>query len=98
MKPECKAFPVEHFQGDALRIDSRKISWNEQAVSYNPDAALALDDVIEQLGDKYGYVFVIDHGTRQLFPGEVVADGYRHGARPETFLTNKARRQTNDYR
>ena len=73
MKPECMAFPVEHFQSDAQEIDWDSISWNEKAVSYNPDAALALDDVIEQLGDKYGYVFVIDPGTRQLFPGEMVA-------------------------
>lgn len=74
MKPECMAFPVEHFQGDAQEIDWDSISWNKKAVSYNSDAALALDDVIEQLGDEYGYVFVIDRDTRQLFPGEVVAD------------------------
>lgn len=77
MKPECLAFPAEHIQSDVKKVDWRKISWNEQAVSHNPDAALALDDVIEQLGDKYGYVFVIDSGTRQLFPREVVADGNR---------------------
>lgn len=68
--PECMAFACKH--------DERGRRWtnyHEQAVSYNPDAALALDDVIEQLGDKYGYVFVIDPGTRRLLPGEVVADG-----------------------
>lgn len=74
MKPECMAFPIERFQGNAQRIDSQKISWNEKAVSYNPDAALALNEVLAQLSDKYGYVFVIDPGTRQLLPGEVVAD------------------------
>ena len=68
-KPKCRAFQAERFQGKFLKIGRR-----EQAVSHNPDAALALDDVIEQLGDKYGYVFVIDPGTRQLLPGEVVAD------------------------
>lgn len=74
MKPECLAFPAEHIQSDVKKMDWRKISWNEQAVSHNPDAALALNDVIVQLGNKYGYVFVIDPGTRQLFLGEVVAD------------------------
>lgn len=68
-RPECMAFPYKH-----KKRDIRYTSWNEQAVSYNSDAALALDDVIEQLGDKYGYVFVIDPGTRRLLPGEVVAD------------------------
>ena len=69
LRPECMAFACKH--------DERGPRWtdySEQAVSYNSDAALALDDVIEQLGDKYGYVFVIDPGTRQLLPGEVVAD------------------------
>lgn len=77
MKPECMAFPVEHFQGDAQEIDWDSIIWNKKAVSYNPDAALALNEVLAQLSDKYGYVFVIDPDTRQLFPGDVVADDYR---------------------
>lgn len=77
MKPECMAFPVEHFQSDAQEIDWDSISWNEKAVSYNPDAALALNEVLAQLSDKYGYVYGIDPGKRQLFPGEVVAYDYR---------------------
>lgn len=75
MEPECMAFPVEHFQGDAQEIDWDFISWNEKAVSYNPDAALALNEVMAQLSDKYGYVYGIDPCQRQLSPGEVVADG-----------------------
>lgn len=69
LRPECMAFACKHDERGPRWTDYR-----EQAVSYNSDAALALDDVIEQLGDKYGYVFVIDPGTRQLLPGEVVAD------------------------
>lgn len=76
MKPECMAFPIEHFQGDARRIDSRKISWNEQAVSHNPDAALALREVMAQLKEKYGYTYNTEVEI-QLLPGEVVADDYR---------------------
>lgn len=77
MKPECMAFPVEHFQSDAQEIDWDSISWNEQAVSYNPDAALALNEVLKQLKEKYGYEYVIDLEPTQLMLGEVVADGNR---------------------
>ena len=73
LRPECMAFPVEHFQGDARRIDLRKISWNEQAVSHNPDAAMALREVMMQLKDKYGYTYNTEVEI-QLLPGEVVAD------------------------
>ena len=77
LRPECMAFPVEHFQGDARRIDSRKISWNEQAVSQNPDAALALREVMMQLKDEHGYAYEPETEPVYLLPGEVVADGYR---------------------
>lgn len=77
MRPECMAFPTKHFKGDARRIDSRKISWNKQAVSHNPDAALALREVMMQLKDKYGYTYEPGTGPVYLLPGEVVADGYR---------------------
>ena len=73
MKPECMAFPVEHFQGDTQEIDWDSISWNKQAVSYNPDAALALIDVMKQLKEKYGYEYVIDLEPTRIMPGEVVA-------------------------
>lgn len=68
-KPKCSAFQAERFKGGFL-----KISRDKQAVSYNPDAALALNDVMAQLSEKYGYVYEIDPGQYQLFPGEVVAD------------------------
>lgn len=77
MKPECLAFPAEHIQSDVKKMDWRKISWNEQAVSHNPDAALALNEVLKQLKEKYGYEYVIDLEPTQLLRGEVVADDYR---------------------
>ena len=77
MKPECMAFPVEHFQIDAQEIDWDSISWNEKAVSYNPDAALALREVMMQLKDEHGYAYEPETEPVYLLPGEVVADGYR---------------------
>ena len=72
LKPECMAF--------ACKCDERGLRWtnyHEQAVSYNPDAALALNDVMAQLSEKHGYTYGIDPGCAQLMPGEVVADDYR---------------------
>ena len=77
MKPECLAFPAEHIQSDVKKMDWRKISWNEQAVSHNPDAALALNEVLARLGEKHGYTYGINPGCAQLMRGEVVADGNR---------------------
>nr|DAT32626.1 MAG TPA: hypothetical protein [Caudoviricetes sp.] len=68
-KPKCSAFQAERYKGGFLKIGRYK-----QAVSYKPDAALALNDVMKQLSDKYGYVYGIDPGQYQLLPGEVVAD------------------------
>lgn len=71
LKPECMAFACKH--------DERGRRWtnyHEQAVSHNPDAALALIDVMKQLGKKYGYTYNTEVEV-QLLPGEVVADGYR---------------------
>lgn len=67
--PECMAFPYKHKKRDA-----RYISWDEKAVSHNPDAALALIDVMKQLKEKYGCEYVIDLEPTQIMPGEVVAD------------------------
>lgn len=64
----------------ACKHDMRGIQWTnyrEQAVSYNPDAALALNEVLKQLKEKYGYEYVIDLEPTQLMLGEVVADDYR---------------------
>lgn len=71
-KPECMAF--------ACKYDERGRRWtnyHEQAVSYNPDAALALNEVLKQLKEKYGYEYVIDLEPTQLMLGEVVEDGNR---------------------
>nr|DAH61224.1 MAG TPA: hypothetical protein [Caudoviricetes sp.] len=67
-KPKCSAFQVERFQGCVL-----KIGREEQAVSHNPDAALALREVMKQLKKKYGYTYDTEVEI-QLLPGEVVAD------------------------
>lgn len=72
MRPECMAFPTKHFKGDA-----RKIDWNEQAVSYNSDAALALREVMMQLKDQHGYAYEPEIEPIYLLPGEVVANGNR---------------------
>lgn len=68
LKPKCSAFQAERFQGWVL-----KIGRDEQAVSHNPDAALALNDVMEQLREEHGYEYVIDLEPTQIMPGEVVA-------------------------
>ena len=62
------AFPYKH-----KKRGTRYISWNEKAVSHNPDAALALIDVMKQLKKKYGYTYDTEVEI-QLLPGEVVAD------------------------
>ena len=67
-RPECIAFPYKH--------KKRGIQWtnyHEQAGSHNPDAALALRDVMEQLKEKHGYTYNTEVEI-QLLPGEVVAD------------------------
>ncbi len=71
-RPECMAF--------ACKYDERGRCWtnyHEQAVSHNPDAALALRDVMEQLKEKHGYTYEPEDavGPVYLLPGEVVADG-----------------------
>lgn len=70
--PECMAFACKH--------DTRGIQWTdyrEQAVIHNPDAALALNEVLAQLSEKHGYIYGIDLEPTQIMPGEVVADGNR---------------------
>ena len=49
----------------------------EQAVSYDPDAALALRDVMAQLKEKHGYTYEPEDAAEPVYllPGEVVADG-----------------------
>ena len=73
-RPECMAFACKH--------DERGRRWtnyHEQAVSYNPDAALALRDVMAQLKEKHGYTYEPEDTAEPVYllPGEVVADGNR---------------------
>ncbi len=68
-KPKCSAFQAERFQGWVL-----KIGREEQAVSHNPDAALALREVMMQLKDKHGYTYEPETEPVYLLPEEVVAD------------------------
>ena len=68
-RPECMAFPYKH-----KKRGIRYISWNEQAVSHNPDAALALREVMMQLKDEHGYTYEPETEPVYLLPGEVVAD------------------------
>lgn len=73
---ECMAFACKH--------DERGRRWtnyHEQAVSYNPDAALALREVMMQLKDKHGYIYEPEAEPVYLLPGEVVADDWGKGAR-----------------
>lgn len=69
--PECMAFACEYDERGNCRTN-----WSEQAVSYNPDAALALRDVMKQLKEKHGYTYNTEVEV-QLLPGEVVADDDR---------------------
>ena len=73
-KPECMAFACE--------CDCRGRRWTnyrEQAVSHNPDAALALRDVMMQLKEKHGYTYEPEDAAEPVYllPGEVVDDGNR---------------------
>lgn len=69
LRTMCMAFPAKINEHGKCEMTY----WRSEAESYNPDAALALNDVMTQLGDKYGYIYGIDPGKCQLFPGEVVA-------------------------
>lgn len=74
LKPECGAFHYEHDKYGRNRMTRR-----EQAVSHNPDAALALRDVMAQLKEKHGYTYEPEDAAEPVYllPGEVAADGYR---------------------
>ena len=71
LKPECIAFPIDYNRRGTPWLDYRG-----HAVSHNPDAVLALIDVMKQLRKKYGYEYNTEVEI-QLLPGEVVADGNR---------------------
>lgn len=69
-RPECMAFKVEEGFNDFVRVTS----WNEEAVSYNPDAARALEEVVKQLAELYDVVVSVGDPEMALKPGEVVSD------------------------
>ena len=64
------AFPTSVWNGEP-----EKVSWDHVAVSHEPDAAEALEDVLLQIKRLYG-VGLVEHGALALCrPGEVVAGG-----------------------
>lgn len=68
-RPECMAFACKHDMRGR-----RCTNYREQAVSHNPDAALALREVMMQLKDEHGYTYEPETEPVYLLPGEVVAD------------------------
>lgn len=70
-EPECMAFLANASPGGRYRV----LNWIEYAVSYDPDAALALEEVLRHLEEEYGYEIVDDGADAALRPGEVVSNG-----------------------
>ena len=70
-KPECMAFLANASPGGRYRV----LNWIEYAVSYDPDAALALEEVLRHLEEEHGYEIVDDGARAALRPGEVVSNG-----------------------
>lgn len=68
--PECMAFEAKIGADGTARVTS----WRERAVSYNPDAALALEEVVEQLGERFDVVVSVGSPESALRPGEVVSN------------------------
>ncbi len=69
-RTECMAFKA----GPGIDASFRVTSWNEVTLSHNPDAALALAEVVRQL-EELCDVVVIEHDRGLgLRPGEVVSD------------------------
>lgn len=67
--PECMAFEAKTGADGIARVTS----WRERAVSYNPDAARALEEVVEQLEERFGVAVSIGDPAGALRPGEVVS-------------------------
>lgn len=68
--PECAAFKAVLEKGS----DARVIVWPEKAVSHNPDAARALEEVVKQLEEQFDVLVSVGDPAAALRPGEVVAD------------------------
>lgn len=63
-QPECMAFKARRRQDGDVHVDS----WNEKAVSHNPDAATALLEVLLQLTRNHDIRIVVDDDMLALFP------------------------------
>lgn len=68
--PECMAFKAKTGTDGIVRVTS----WHECAVSYNRDAARALEEVVKQLMELYDVVVSVGDPASALRPGEVVSD------------------------
>lgn len=68
-RPECMAFEAKTGTDGIARVTS----WHERAVSYNHDAARALEEVVKQLTELYDFDVSVWDPAEALHPGEVVA-------------------------
>lgn len=69
-RPECMAFKAKTGTDGIARVTS----WHERAVSYNHDAARALEEVVKQLMELYDVVVSVGDPATALRPGEAVSD------------------------
>ena len=69
-RPECMAFKAKTGTDGIVRVTS----WHEHAVSYNHDAARALEEVVKQLEERFDVLVSVVDPAAALRPGEVVAD------------------------
>lgn len=67
--PECMAFKAKTGTDGIARVTN----WRERAVSYNPDAARALEEVVKQLGERFDVLVSVGDPAAALRPGEVFA-------------------------
>lgn len=68
--PECMAFRARRGKDGDVQV----ASWSEEAVSYEPDASIALVDVIMQLEKQCGVYVCEGDPAEELRPGEMVSD------------------------
>lgn len=69
-RPKCMAFRARRGRDG----DECVTNWDEKAVSSNPDAALALGEVLEQLEELYDVTVTVGDPASAPRPGEVVSD------------------------
>lgn len=69
-KPECKAYKAAPRTGGSICVTN----WNAKAVSYNRDAAIALEQVVKQLTELYDVDVSVGDPASALRLGEVVSD------------------------